>query len=273
MKKITTDILNAKVTSQKRIHESLMILRVCFLQNSIPLFKPGQFGTLGILEDYTKDKQKQIRLVRRSYSVASAMDEKNYLEFFITRVQNGVLTDQLFSLKEGDLLWMSQKITGFFTLDPVPQKTHLIWIATGTGVAPFVSMLRSNILQERQNYKIILLHGVRCKEDLGYEKELEQTSQIKENFFYCPIVSRSDEIWKEQKKPIGRVQSLWQDQVMKETFGFIPSPQNTHVMLCGNPYMIEDMLIILEKLGFSIHTRRQSGNIHFEKYWTKKNDL
>ena len=273
MKNLTKDILNAKITFQKRIHESLMILRVCFLQNKLPPFKPGQFGTLGILESYIKDNQEKLRLVRRSYSVASGKNEKNHLEYFITKVQNGILTDQLFALKEGDLIWMSQKVTGFFTLEPIPQKTHLIWIATGTGVAPFVSMLRSNILQERQNYKMILLHGVRYKEDLAYEKELEHISEIKENFFYSPIVSRPDEIWKEQKKTIGRVQSLWQNQVMKGSFGFIPSPQNTHVMLCGNPYMIEDMLMILDKFGFSIHTRRQPGNIHFEKYWTKKNDL
>ena len=271
MKKLTKDILNAKIISQKHIHESLMILRVCFLQNSIPPFKPGQFGTLGILENYMKDNQEQCRLIRRSYSVASATNEKKYLEYFITKVQNGVLTDQLFALKEGDLVWMSQKVTGFFTLDPIPQKTHLIWIATGTGVAPFVSMLKSHALEERPNHKIILLHGVRYKDDLGYEKELEHISQTKKNFFYCPIVSRPDEIWK-QKKTIGRVQSLWQDQVVKGSFGFMPSPQNTHVMLCGNPYMIEDMLIVLDKLGFSIHTKRQSGNIHFEKYWTKKND-
>ena len=273
MKKLTKDILNAKIVFQQCIHESLMILRVCFLQNNLPLFKPGQFGTLGILESYIKDHQKQLRLIRRSYSVASAKNEKTYLEFFITKVQNGVLTDQLFSLKEGDLIWMSQKITGFFTLDPIPQNTHLIWIATGTGVAPFVSMLRSSILEERPNYKIILLHGVRYKDDLGYKKELDYISQTKENFFYCPIVSQPDTIWRQQKKPTGRVQSLWQNQVMKECFEFIPSPQNTHVMLCGNPYMIEGMLMILEQLDFSIHTRRQPGNIHFEKYWTKKNDL
>ena len=270
MKKLTKDILNAKIVSEKRIHESLMILRVCFLQNNIPLFKPGQFGTLGVLENYIKDNQKQLRLIRRSYSVASAKNEERYLEYFITKVESGVLTDQLFTLKEGGLIWMSQKITGFFNLDPIPQETHLIWIATGTGVAPFVSMLRSSVLEERSNYKIILLHGVRYKDDLGYEKELEDISQTRENFFYCPIVSRPDTTWKEQKKPIGRLQSLWEDQVMKGHFGFIPSPQNTHVMLCGNPYMIEDMLTILNKFDFSIHTRRQPGNIHFEKYWTKK---
>ncbi len=269
---VTKDILNAKIVFQQHIHESLMILRVCFLQNNTPPFKPGQFGTLGILETYTKDNQEKLRLIRRSYSVASAKNKANYLEYFITKVQNGVLTDQLFSLKTGGLIWMSQKITGFFTLDPVPKNTHLIWIATGTGVAPFVSMLRSSILEERPNYKIILLHGVRYKNDLGYEKELEYISQTKKDFFYCPIVSRPDTTWKEQKKSIGRVQSLWQNQLMKGYFEFIPSPQNAHVMLCGNPYMIEDMLVILEKLNFSIHTRRQPGNIHFEKYWTKKND-
>ena len=269
MKKITKDILNAKVVFQQRIHESLMILKVGFLQNNIPLFKPGQFGTLGILESYIKDNQKQLQLIRRSYSVASAMDEKNYLEYFITKVQDGILTDQLFALREGDLLWMSQKVAGFFTLDPIPRETHLILIATGTGVAPFVSMLRSSVLEERLNHKTILLHGVRYKADLGYQKELEYISQTKENFFYCPVVSRPDQVWKEQQRPIGRVQPLWQDQVMRECFGFVPSPQNTHVMLCGNPYMIEDMLIILDQLGFSVHTKRQPGNIHFEKYWTK----
>lgn len=270
MKKINKDILNAKVVFQEHIHETLMILRICFLKNNVPSFKPGQFGTLGLLESYIKDNQQAFRLVRRSYSIASAKDNTDYLEYFITKVQSGLLTNQLFTLQEGDLLWMSQKITGFFTLDPIPPDVHLIWIATGTGVAPFVSMLRSSILDERTNYKIALLHGVRYRSDLGYEKELAQMAQFKENFFYFPIVSRPDSIWQKAKGAIGRVQSLWHNQVIEKSFGFAPSPQNTHIMLCGNPYMIEDMLIILEALGFSIHTRRQPGHIHFEKYWTKK---
>ena len=270
MKKISKDILNAKVVFQKHIHETLMILRVCFLEGSIPLFKPGQFGTLGLLESDVQNNQQAFRLVRRSYSIASAKDTASYLEYFITKVQSGSLTNQLFTLKEGDLIWMSRKITGFFTLDPIPSDTHLIWIATGTGVAPFVSMLRSSILEDRASYKVALLHGVRYRNDLGYEKELRQIAQIKENFFYFPVVSRPDSVWQEAKGSIGRVQSLWYNQVIEKSFGFTLSPQNTHIMLCGNPYMIENMLTILENLGFSIHTRRQPGNIHFEKYWTKK---
>ena len=265
--------MNAKVISKKLIHETLMILRIGLLEGSIAPFKPGQFGTLGLLEDLKPhtdndwNKPQKQRWTRRSYSIASAKDETNYVEYFITQVKAGVLTNQLFDLKEGDLLWMAKKATGFFTLDPIPDQTHLIWIATGTGLAPFVSMLRSNALKDNPDHKTILLHGVRYRSDLGYEAELVEIAQREKNFFYCPIVSRPDPAWQADGKPIGRVQLLWQSGIIEQFLGCTPSSQNTHIMLCGNPYMIQDMVTILEKMGFSVHTRRQPGTIHFEKYW------
>ena len=259
-------VLNARVISKKLIHENLMILKVGFLEGAVPVFKPGQFGTLGLLEEHNP-KGKTLRLIRRSYSIASSAEATDYAEYFITRVSKGLFTTRLFGLREGDLLWMAKKITGFFTLDPIPCRTHIIWMATGTGVAPFVSMLRSSqVMKGRENSKIALLHGVRYVSDLGYEGELRAMASRRENFFYFPIVSRHESGW---CGSVGRLQSLWQDGVIEEGWGFSPSSSDTHVMLCGNPYMIKEMLVILENLGFSIHSRRQSGNIHFEKYWNE----
>lgn len=260
---MTSDIFNTKVISKKLIHETLMILKVGFLNAPIPPFKPGQFGTLGLLEHHNP-KGKPLRLIRRSYSIASSTENTEAAEYFITKVSKGLFTNLLFDLKEGDLLWMGKKITGFFHLDPIPLSAHIIWMATGTGVAPFVSMLRSPSIQARKNSKIALLHGVRHISDLGYEDSLRKMAKEQKNFFYFPIVSRPDTHW---KGPIGRLQNLWKDQIIEKHWGFIPSPSHTHIMLCGNPNMIQDMLMILQQLGFSIHSRKQAGNIHFEKYW------
>ncbi len=264
--------MNAKIISKKLIHKNLMILKIRLLEGSMAPFKPGQFGTLGLLEDLQpitdrSDKPLKQRWIRRSYSIASGQSEINHVEYFITQVKSGLLTHRLFHLREGDILWMAKKAAGFFTLDPIPDQTHLIWIATGTGVAPFVSMLRSHILRDRLDYKVVLLHGVRYKNDLGYETELIEMTTKNKNFFYFPIVSRPDPTWQASQKAVGRVQLLWQSKVIEQSLGCQISPQNTHIMLCGNPYMIQDMVAILEKLGFSVHSRRQPGNIHFEKYW------
>lgn len=259
---MTSDVLNAKVISKKLLHENLMILKVGFLERPLPAFKPGQFGTLGLLEDHPP-KDRKPRLIRRSYSIASSTTTIDFAEYFITKVQKGLFTTKLFDLNKGELLWMAPKMTGFFNLDPIPKEADMVWMATGTGVAPFVSMLRSSVLQQREGRKIALLHGVRYVSDLGYQNELQDLSHRHKNFLYLPIVSRPDDIW---RGPIGRLQLLWEN--IGEKWGEIPSPTKTHVMLCGNPYMIQDMLKLLEKQGFSVHSRRKPGNIHFEKYWT-----
>ena len=135
------DGYNATVIQKIVMTPNLMTLRVR-PDESVPDFKPGQYTVLGLSntesrleesapDDKTYDKE---TLIRRAYSISSASIEKEYLEFYIALVRSGELTPRLFDLKQGSRLFMGGKIVGMFTLDSVPQKKDLVFIATGTGM-------------------------------------------------------------------------------------------------------------------------------------------
>lgn len=248
--------LNAVITDNQKLNDNLFILRVKPENFQIPDFKPGQFATLGLpLSSETPEK-----LIRRAYSIASSNTEKKFLEFYITKVTNGKLTPQLYDMKTGDHLWLGPKLTGSFTLDPVETDKNLWLISTGTGLGPYMSMIRSTNLGTNQ--KTILVHGVRYSEDLGYSEELKTLSKQREGLSYVPIVSRPSELWKGW---VGRIPQLW-PSLLKESNATC-SPDNSYIFLCGNPDMIKEMTSLLEIQGFKAHTRKEPGQIHTEKYW------
>lgn len=244
--------LNATVKEICFLNENLIKV---IIRNDISFsFEPGQFATIGLVMD---DK-----IVRRAYSVANKTPSKE-LELFISKVEHGLLTKKVFNLKKNDRIWLSKRITGFFTLKEVSEK-NLILVATGTGVCPYISMLRT-YNSMGTDHKVALLHGVRNSDDFGYFDELSQLQKIKEKFFFFPTVSRPCDQWKGTK---GRVQNIFEQEGFKSSWGKI-DPQDTAVMLCGNPQMIEDLTLKFESMGFNIHTRNKKGNLHFEKYWSK----
>jgi ferredoxin--NADP+ reductase len=248
--------LNARVLKKTMIHDELMVLSVEYLEGEIPEFRPGQFGTLGMpgVDDP--------RLIRRAYSIASSSKNLKSVDYFITLVKDGALTPKLFALNVGDKLWMAKKITGHFTLDDVPPKTNLVLIGTGTGLGPFVSMSETFPLG-LEDQKTTLIHGVRFERDLGYVEELSAMEKNRPGFFYRPIVSRAQS-WTGM---CGRVQNCWNKELFKKDWGFEPSPQNTHIFLCGNPEMVKDMTALLESEGYKQNSRKEPGQIHIEKYW------
>ena len=242
--------LNAKVKSVKYINKNLMVLKIC-QEKKVFEFKPGQFATIGLRINE--------KIIKRAYSIASKSKDIE-LEFFISRVQNGILTKKLFNLKKGGSVWLSSRISGFFTLEPVDEK-NLILIATGTGICPYLSMLRT--YPNLKNKTIALLHGVRNSLDFGYFNELKSFDS--KNFKFFPVVSRKDELWKGLK---GRVQDiLLSDKYKSFTKRF--NSNNSAVMLCGNPHMVENLTHEFLNLGFCKHSRSKKGNLHLEKYWSK----
>lgn len=265
--------LNAVVRERHEITPELIVLRVRPVGWELPPFVPGQFAVLGLpgsarrhpLADPEEQAQDPDKLIRRSYSIASSSVSTEYLEFFVTLVRSGCLTPRLFALEPGDHLWLGPKITGTFTLDRIPEDSHLVLVATGTGLAPYMSMLRTRVPEETRRVSVLL--GARHSWDLGYRRELAEIVERASNVSFDPTISRPVEEREPWAGRVGYVQDLWKAGVVAERWGFAPAPDNTHVLLCGNPAMIEDMQEVLEAEGFKLHKKRDPGNIHFEKYW------
>jgi ferredoxin--NADP+ reductase len=272
---MTANMLNAVVTARIEVAPGLIILRVAPDGWDLPPFKPGQFAVLGLppeagrhpVADPEGDPPpKPCALIRRSYSIASSSLESEYLEFYLTLVRSGSLTPRLFALAVGDRLWLGPKITGLFTFEHVPHANNLVMVATGTGLAPYMSQLRTTLLHGPEK-RVAVLHGARHSWDLGYRAELVTMQRGPSHLLYVPVVSRPDEEPVAWAGEVGYVQDLWTCGILERSWGVRPDPSNTHVFLCGNPGMIEAMAELLAAEGFREHSRQRPGEIHVEKYW------
>jgi ferredoxin--NADP+ reductase len=266
--------LNAVVAQRIEVAPGLVVLRVVPDGWELPPFEPGQFAVLGLpgcaprypMSDAEEVARRPDVLIRRSYSIASSSVATEYVEFYITLVRSGALTPRLFALQPGDRLWMSAKSSGLFTLDKVPADRHVALIATGTGLAPYMSMLRTYLTAGTER-RFAVLHGARHSWDLGYRSELSTLRRVCPNFTYLPIVSRPAEELVEWRGATGHVQELWDHGDLEAAWGFPPTPETTHVFLCGNPAMIESMSEQLAVEGFREHSKKQPGEVHVERYW------
>ena len=176
-----------------------MILQVVPDGWTFPNYVPGQFASLGLFGSASRcgiatpegaviapDK-----LIRRAYSIASSPLNREFLEFYVALVPGGALTSRLFNLKIGDRIWLSRKATGAFTFDDsrVPKGANLVLFTTSSGLAPFVSMLKTH-LKFPPERRIALIHGVRNSWDLGYRSILMAMEHLRTNLTYLPVISR-----------------------------------------------------------------------------------
>ncbi len=266
--------LNAVVTQRIEVTPGLIILRVVPDGWELPEFTSGQFSVLGLpgsalrcaVCDSEEDTPPPDKLVKRAYSIASSSVSKEFLEFYVSLVPSGRLTPRIFALGVGDRLWLSPKATGLFTLDEVPVDKHVVLIATGTGLAPYVSMLRSS-LQCGGARRYAVMHGARHSWDLGYRSELMTLAGMCSNFTYLPIISRPAEEPSTWSGETGYVQELWGRGLLEKLWGAKPNPDTTHVFLCGNPSMIEAAAALLAGEGYIEHSKKQPGQLHVERYW------
>ncbi len=265
---------NAIVRQKVLVSPELMILRVAPDGWELPEFVPGQYTVLGLppdapryrLADPEEDPPPAGKPIRRAYSVASSSRAREYVEFYITLVRSGRLTPRLFALEAGDRLFLRPRMTGHFTLDRVAPGRHVVLVATGTGLAPYMSMLRS-FLDRREGARWAVLHGARHSWDLGYRGELETMERLSPAFAYVPVVSRPGEEHVPWGGATGYVQDAWRSGLLAERAGFRPSPANTDVFLCGAPGMIEAMAAVLAEEGFEESSRGKPGQVHVERYW------
>ncbi len=216
-------------------------------------FRPGQFMNLGL--------HLPSGFVSRSYSLASAPGEP--LEVLLARVGEGALTPALFELREGATLVLDPKPQGFFSFDYVPSHRELWLLATGTGLGPFLSMLRSGAAFERAA-RVILVHGTRGPLELAHRQELEAlTTERAESFRYLPALSRE----REAGVLHGRLTELLKSGELERRAETKLAPESAHIMLCGNPSMIDEVIGLLAERGLRRHRQRTPGHITTEKYW------
>ncbi len=224
-----------------------------FRLDASPAFEAGQFFNFGV--DTPEGA------VRRSYSAASAPGE--LLEFYVTAVPGGALTPSLFDLSVGSSLELDTKPQGFFTLKYVPRTRDAWLLATGTGLGPFISMLRGAELWEHFE-RVFLVHGVRERAHFAYSDELRQLETKRGNFRYLRCLSREAPA---EGEAAGRIPAALTDGRLQALAGAELEPEHCHVLLCGNPQMIDDTHEALKPLGLVKHRVRKPGHISSEKYW------
>ncbi len=254
--------LNAKIVDKILITENLFILKVK-PDTEIPDFLPGQYIALGVPGDYQwperlgeeENPPKDDKIIKRSYSIGSAPNQKDFYEFYVAVVNDGVLSPRLSLLEKEERLFIGRKPIGAFNLDGVPDASNVYFVSTGTGIAPFISMLREGRVLSKMN-KVTLINGVRYKQDFAYDEELENLEKEYSHFKYLKTVSRPDDTWEGRK---GYVQEFFDEIEV--------NPKTDHIMLCGNPAMIEDLEVRFAEAGFKEHKKRDPGNLHLEKYW------
>jgi ferredoxin--NADP+ reductase len=257
-------MLNSTLVGRIEITPELLILQVR-PDEGVPDFKPGQYVALGLPGSAVryhgalpeKEAPAADKLIKRAYSIGSSPSQREYLEFYIAVVPDGALTSRLAALTPGDRLFSQPKVTGTFTVEGVSSARNLVLVSTGTGLAPFMSMVRTEDLWTPDR-RVTVVHGVRYPADFAYADELLQLRNQGRALEYLPIASRAGAEYSGRK---GRVQKLFEEGVLA------PHPGQDSVFLCGNPAMIEDLERHLVEQGFVLHSKKTPGNLHVEKYW------
>ncbi|WP_142848898.1 ferredoxin--NADP reductase [Telmatospirillum sp. J64-1] len=226
-------------------------------------FQNGQFAMIGL--------QVEDRPIMRAYSMVSANYEET-LEFFSIKVPNGPLTSRLQHLKEGDTILVGRKATGTLVQDSLLPGRTLYLLSTGTGLAPFMSIIKDPDVYERFE-RIVLTHTCRYVSELAYSdfitKELPNNEffgdAVKEKLVYYPTVTRED--FRNQ----GRITDLISNGKIFQDLG-LPELDREHdrVMLCGSPAMLADTRALLEEKGFEEGSHNKPGHFVIEKAFVEQ---
>jgi ferredoxin--NADP+ reductase len=273
MTTVAADPTNATLVKRVLINPELALFYIKPDVGLLPEFVSGQFCTIGLPAPHDPNipvrPDGKPRLVRRAYSIASSPDVRDCLELFIVKVEEGKLTPRLFDLQEGARLYLDPSIKGEFTLGSLPAGKNVVFMSTGTGLAPFISMIRYHYgrpADQRPWNKLCVIHGVRVAADLGYRDELTDLAKRDPNFTYLPATTREPEgsAWTGLR---GRTPGLLDPETFQKLNGWQLNPSDGYIYLCGNPEMIKSVQQLLEPRGFVTHTKKQHGNIHFERYW------
>ncbi|TQV88140.1 ferredoxin--NADP reductase [Aliikangiella coralliicola] len=208
-------------------------------------FRNGEFVMVGLPGEK--------KPILRAYSIASPNYEE-HLEFFSIKVPNGKLTSRLQHIQPGDEIYVSRKPTGTLVADDLKPGKHLYLLATGTGLAPFMSIIFDLDIYDKFE-KIVVFHGVRKVSDLAYRELLEE--QLKDNPYIGELVRDKliyyPSVTQEPFVNQGRVTDLIRSGKLAADIGLPPiNPETDRAMLCGSPAMLEETQEVLNELGFNI---------------------
>ena len=257
-----SSLLSETVLDVRHWNESLFTFTTT--RNSTFRFRNGHFTMMGLAQAAGKP-------LLRAYSLASANYE-DHLEFFSIKVPDGPLTSQLQNIKPGDQVLVNSKSTGTLVTDHLLPGKHLYLLSTGTGLAPFLSIIKDPEVYEQYD-KVILTHGVRTVADLAYrdfiEKELPQNEffgdLVREKLLYYPAVTR------EPFRTNGRLTDLLQSGQLTDDLGLPPVDiENDRFMLCGSPSMLKQFTGILDEKGFREVRHGQSAHYVVERAFVEQ---
>ncbi|MCG8415744.1 MAG: FAD-binding oxidoreductase [Pseudomonadales bacterium] len=240
-------------TVSENIHwtENLFTLKI---DADIADYKAGQFTSLALEIDGER--------VARPYSHLSSPGQ-HPLEYFFYTATDGILSNALVKLEAGDKVWVKKQSNGFFVLEEIPPARDLWMLGTGTGVAPFFSILNTDEPWQRFE-TIALIYAVRTEADLRYLELIDAIgNRYGDRFRFQAFVSREDV----PNTLPGRIPASIDNGALEAAVNLEMSPEHSHFMLCGNPDMVKDVTELLKTRGFNKNRRRTPGHITTENYW------
>lgn len=226
-------------------------------------FKNGHFIMIGL--------EIEGRPLMRAYSIASPNYEDT-LEFFSIKVPDGPLTSRLQNIKAGDQIMLSRKPTGTLVLDHLLPGRNLYLLSTGTGLAPFISIIQDPETYEQYD-RVVLTHGCRYVRELAYEQLIAEHLPnheyfgdiVREKLIYYPTVTR------EPFRNQGRLTDLMTSGKLFSDIGLPPmNPETDRFMLCGSPSMLKDCTDILDAHGFHEARHGDQGHYVIERAFVEK---
>lgn len=227
-------------------------------------FENGQFIMIGLMVNG--------KPLLRAYSIASANHEE-HLEFLSIKVQNGPLTSKLQHLQVGEEVLIGSKPTGTLVLRDLKPGKHLYLFSTGTGLAPFMSLVKDPEMYERYE-KIVVIHGVRWVSELAYHQFFTEElpndeifgEWVREKLVYYPTVTR------EPFRNQGRLTDLIANGKLFDDIGLPPlNPEVDRGMICGSPQMLADLCVLLDERGMKVSPRSgEPGDYVFERAFVEK---
>ncbi|WP_434358012.1 FAD-binding oxidoreductase [Parasalinivibrio latis] len=243
--------VHAEVIENRHWNKDLFSL---VLEADVAPFTAGQFTKLAMEIDGN--------IIQRAYSYVNSPGSK-YIEIYATRVADGQLSPRLHALEKGDKLMINKDASGFFVLEEIPQGDHLWMMATGTALGPYLSILGEEEVWQRFR-KVVLIHAVRFAADLSYQAEIKALKkQHPDRLIVQNFVSREPH----GNALSGRITHSLADGTLERIVGLKLSPEQSQIMLCGNPDMVKEVRTLLNEKGLEKNLRRKPGHITTEHYW------
>jgi ferredoxin--NADP+ reductase len=243
--------IEGRVAGQRRWTERLHSLQV---DAEVGPFEAGQFAKLALDVDGER--------VARPYSFVNAPGDQP-CEFYYVEVPAGPLSPRLAQLAAGDAVFLAPNPSGFLVLSEVPDADTLWMLATGTGIGPFLSILRTAAPWERFGH-CVLVHAVRRAEELVYRDVLAGlAARHGERFRGVSFVSREEHAG----ALAGRIPAAIVDGRLERAAGLALAADTSQVMICGNPDAVAEITGTLQRRGMKKHRRRDPGQITVENYW------